>query len=74
MELTITFLALVIELALFLFCRAQLRRPVDVTRPRLIPYNAVMIVVGLAALATLAHLISLLTGHQIAPRRPRGMG
>ena len=72
-QLAITLLILAAEVALFLVCLVRVRKPVDPLRPRLIPYNVVMIFLTVAIFATLAHVISLLTGHQLEPRRGKGM-
>lgn len=72
-SLQITIAVLVAELALFVLCVLAARRPIDPLRPRLMPYNAIMLVLFVAILATTAHIISLLTGHQLMPRRGKGM-
>jgi len=72
-ELDVTIALVVLEVAILLFCRYQMKRPVNPAKPRMIPYNIIFIVFALALLATLAHLISLLTGHQVQPRRRQGL-
>ncbi len=71
--LIITLSVLAVELALFVLCLVRARRPIDPLRPRLIPYNLIMILLFVAMLATTAHIISLVTGHQLMPRRGKGM-
>lgn len=72
-QLTITLLVLAVEVALFLVCFLQVRRPVDPLRPRMLPYNVIMILLAVAIFATLAHVVSLLSGQQLMPRRGKGM-
>ena len=72
-SLQITIAVLVVEIALFVLCVLAARRPIDPLRPRLIPYNVIMIMLFVAMLATTAHIISLMTGHQLMPRRGKGM-
>lgn len=72
-NLTITLIILAAEIALFIVCLIRIRRPVDPLRPRLIPYNVIMILLTVAIFATLAHVISLMTGSQLMPRRGKGM-
>lgn len=72
-QLAITLVILAAEIGLFLFCLVRVRQPVDPLRPRLLPYNVIMIFLTVAIFATLAHIISLVTGHQLAPRRGKGM-
>ena len=72
-SLTITLIILAAEVALFILCLIRVRRPVDPLRPRLIPYNVIMILLTVAIFATLAHVISLMTGNQLMPRRGKGM-
>lgn len=72
-ELTITLLVLAAEVALFVICLVQARRPVDPLRPRMLPYNVIMILLAVAFFATVAHLVSILSGQQLMPRRGKGM-
>lgn len=72
-SLHITIAVLVLELALFFLCVMLGRRPADPLRPRIIPYNAIMIFLFVAMLATAAHIVSLVTGHQLMPRRKLGI-
>lgn len=72
-DLIVTGTILLVEIALVLFCYIQTKKPVDPLKPRLIPYPLLMIVLVAAILATVAHIVSLLTGQQVQPRRPKGM-
>ena len=72
-NLIITLLVLTAEVAVFLLCLVRARRPIDPLRPRLIPYNLIMILLAVAIFATLAHIVSLVTGQQLMPRRGKGM-
>ncbi|MGE3335106.1 MAG: hypothetical protein AB7I36_15790 [Rhodospirillaceae bacterium] len=72
-DLWLTVAALAAEIVLFLFCLVQVRKPIDPLKPRLLPYNVIMIFLTVAIFATIAHIVSLLTGHQLAPRRGKGM-
>lgn len=69
----VTFIVLALEIAFFAFCVVKVRRPVDLMKPRLLPYNLIMIFLALAIMATLAHIISLYTGHQLMPRQRKGI-
>ncbi|MGE3477267.1 MAG: hypothetical protein AB7H70_15800 [Rhodospirillaceae bacterium] len=72
-QLWITAAFLIVEIALFLVCLIQVRKPIDPLKPRMLPYNIIMIFLTVAIFATTAHIISLVTGHQLAPRRGKGM-
>ena len=72
-SLQITIAVLVVEIALFALCVLAARRPIDPLRPRLMPYTLIMILLFVAIRATTAHIISLMTGHQLMPRRGKGM-
>ncbi|MBY0510756.1 MAG: hypothetical protein K2P94_11485 [Rhodospirillaceae bacterium] len=58
---------------LFAVCYIQDHKPVDVAKPRMLPYRLIMMVLIVAFLAMAAHVISLLTGHPIVPRRKFGL-
>jgi hypothetical protein len=68
MELAITVGILLLELAILGRCYVMQKRPVTPGRPRLIPYNGVMMLVMVMVLVTLAHLVGLVTGHPVVPR------
>lgn len=53
---------------LFVISYLQDRKPVNVAKPRMLPYRLIMMVLVVAFLAIAAHVISLLTGHPITPR------
>ncbi len=72
-QLIITLLVLAAEVGLFVLCVIVSRRPIDPLKPRLIPYNIIMIFLAVAIFATAAHVISLLTGQQLMPRQRKGM-
>ena len=72
-ELGITIGILLIELALFAFCYHQAKQPPNPAKPRLINYGLIMLLLTLLFLATLAHVVSLVTGKQVEPRRRRGL-
>ena len=72
-ELIITVAALLAEIALFAFCYFQSKKPADPLKPRMIPYALIMVILSAVILATLAHIVSLVTGSQVQPRRPKGM-
>ena len=71
--LAITLGLLVIEVFLFLICYYKSKQPVDPANPRILPYTAIMILLALAIFATLAHVVSVVTGQQVEPRKPKGM-
>jgi hypothetical protein len=64
---------LVIELAAIVYVRHLQKKPIDPLRPRLIPLNFIFLTLVIAAFATMAHILSILTGVQVAPRRRRGL-
>ncbi len=72
-ELIITAIILLAEFALFGICYFQSKKPVDPLKPRLIPYALIMVILSAIILATLAHMVSVVTGEQVQPRRPKGM-
>jgi hypothetical protein len=72
-ELAITVGILLAELGLFAFCYHQAKQPPNPAKPRLINYGLVMLILTLLFLATLAHVVSLVTGKQVEPRRRRGL-
>ncbi|MBP02463.1 MAG: hypothetical protein CMM25_06615 [Rhodospirillaceae bacterium] len=72
-ELLITCAILVLELALIAFCFYKSKQPPNPLKPRLVNYQLIILFLVLFALATLAHIISLVTGTQVQPRRRRGM-
>ena len=72
-ELIITVAVLLAEIALFAFCYFQSKKPADPLKPRMIPYALIMVILSAVILATLAHIVSLVTGSQVQPRRPKGM-
>ena len=72
-ELAITIAFLIAEVALFALCYHRIKQPPDPGKPRMINYPVVMLFLTLVFLATLAHVISLVTGQQVQPRRRRGM-
>ena len=72
-ELIITLALIVAEAVALYVVMGVLRRPPDPTKPRLIPYNLVAVILMVLLLATLAHLVSMITGEQLQPRRRRGM-
>lgn len=72
-SLAITLLVLAGEIGLLAFCYHRSRKPIDPLHPRLVPYNIVMIFLVVAIFATVAHIVSLVTGQQLMPRRRRGL-
>jgi hypothetical protein len=72
MGLDVTIGALAVQLVLLAICFWQDRKPVNPAKPRMLPYRLFMLVLLVSSLATLAHLIALLTGNPIEPRRRRG--
>jgi hypothetical protein len=72
-ELAISIGALVLEVALLVFFYLQSRRPPELGRVRVFPYTPAIIFMAVLMLLTLAHIISLVTGTQVQPRRPKGM-
>jgi hypothetical protein len=74
-ELVLSIGLLVVELLLILALRRYQRRPVDMRKPRLVPSSLVtlaMMTLVIVSLATAAHIVSLLTGVQLKPRRKMG--
>jgi hypothetical protein len=67
-SLWISVAVFIVELALIFLCRHYQKKPVDPLRPRLIPLNLVFLALVIIAFATLAHIVSLVTGTQVKPR------
>jgi hypothetical protein len=72
-ELAITIGVLVLEIGLLGLCYYRAKQPPDPLNPRILNYGLLMVILALLFLATLAHVITLLTGTQVQPRRRRGM-
>lgn len=66
--MAITVGVLVLEIAIFAGCYVVQKRPADPARPRIAPYNAIMMLLAVMMLATAAHVISLGTGQKVQPR------
>jgi hypothetical protein len=68
MNLHTTYGLLVAIVALFVFCYWRDSRPVNIAKPRMLPYKLILMLLVVAFLATAAHAISLITGVPIVPR------
>lgn len=64
---------LVVELAALVYVRRLQKRPVDPLRPRLLPLNFIFLGLVIITFATMAHIVSILTGVQVKPRSKRGL-
>jgi hypothetical protein len=73
MTLELTFVLLAIEILLFAFCYWQDKKPVNLAKPRLLPYRIIMMFLIVMFLATLAHILSVVTGQPIKPRGKMGL-
>jgi hypothetical protein len=73
MSLNVTYALLAAEIVVFLFCYVQDRKPINPAKPKLLPYRMIMLVLMVMFLATLAHIISMLTGQPVKPRSKFGM-
>jgi hypothetical protein len=67
-ELLVTLGVLAFEGYLMRLFYVRAKRPVDPRRPRILPYGALLLFLGLAAIVTSAHVISVVTGHQLEAR------
>ena len=76
LELIITLALLVVEVAIIAYCSYRLRQPVNPARPRIFPYNGVIMFLALGVILTAAHTYSVYTGHRLEARNKmnRGMG
>lgn len=72
-ELAVTIAVLLAIVGGIAWSYYQAKQPPDPLKPRLINYPLMMIFLFLLFLAALAHVISLVTGQQVQPRRRRGM-
>lgn len=72
-ELLISIGVLLLEGALLAFFYKQSRKPPDPKRIRVFPYTPAIVFMFILILITLAHIISLVTGVQVQPRKPKGM-
>ncbi len=72
-ELIITIVILLAECGLFALCYYRSKQPPDPLKPRILNYGLIMVMMSLLILATLAHIVSLVTGTQVKARRKRGM-
>ena len=73
MDLNVTYALLVGELVLFLLCFVQDKKPINPAKPKLVPYKLIMLILIVLFLATMAHIISMLTGQPVKPRSKMGM-
>ncbi len=73
MGLSVTLVLFACELLVFGFCYWQDRKPIDLAKPRLLPYRFIMMVLIIVMLTTLAHIVALVTGNPIVVRRKMGM-
>ena len=73
MNLNITLAIMAVEIALFVICYIQDRKPVNLAKPKLLPYKLIMMLLIVIFLATAAHVISLLTGQPVKPRSKMGI-
>ena len=73
MSLNATIGLFVVELLLLGICIWQERKPVDLLKPRLLPYRLFMLILVVMSLATAAHIVALVTGNPVMPRRKMGM-
>jgi len=72
-ELIITLAVLAAEIAFFGFCYLRSKQPPNPLKPRLLPYTLIMLFLSLAVLVTLAHTISVVSGHRLeAKNKMRG--
>jgi hypothetical protein len=65
--------ALAVELALLLVVFLYSRKPPVPGKVRVFPYTPAIIFLVILIFLTCAHIISLLTGTQVQPRKPKGM-
>lgn len=72
-EMSISLALLALEALLIVWCIRDQKKPADPLKPRLVPTKWILPVLVIAFLATLAHVVTLLTGQQVQPRRMKGM-
>ncbi|MGZ0215711.1 MAG: hypothetical protein ACKVKP_06610 [Acidimicrobiales bacterium] len=72
-ELIITIAILLAECGLFALFYYRSKQPPDPLKPKILNYGLIMVMMSLVLLATLAHIVTLVTGSQVQPRRRRGM-
>ena len=72
-ELAVTLVVLLITIGLIALSYYKAKQPPNPLKPRLINYPLLTILLALVFLAVLAHVVSLLTGSEVQPRRRRGM-
>jgi hypothetical protein len=68
MSLTITLVLLLLAVGAAGLANWRERRPHDIGNPPLVSYTAVQMIALVVALLMAAHLVSLLTGHQLVSR------
>ncbi len=67
-ELIITLGLLVFEIIIFVLCYLRMKQPPNPMRPRLLPYGLISIFLILGILLTVAHTVSVMTGHRLEGR------
>ena len=72
-ELIISVSVLVAEIVLFAICIVRGKRPPTLGQVRVFPYRLAQMFLIVLILVTAAHVISLITGSSIKPRRMKGM-
>jgi hypothetical protein len=68
MSLTITLVVLLVAVGAAGFANWRERRPRELGNPPLVSYTAIQMIALVVALVMAAHLVSLLTGHQLVSR------
>jgi hypothetical protein len=74
LELIITLALLVVEVAIIAYCSYRLRQPVNPAKPRIFPYNGVIMFLALGVILTAAHTYSVYTGHRLEARNKMNRG
>ena len=67
-ELIITLTVLFAELVVFAICYVRTKQPPNLAKPRILPYGLIMLFLGLAVFVTVAHTVSVVTGHRVEGR------
>jgi hypothetical protein len=72
-ELIITLAVLAVEIVIFGLCYLRVKQPPNPMKPRLIPYNLIMLLLTVGIFVTLAHTVGVITGHKVeAKSRMKG--
>ena len=73
MGLALTISLFLCQTVILILCIWQDRKPFDPLKPKLLPYRLLKLILVVTLLATLAHIMAVVTGKAVVPSRKMGM-